>query len=125
MMTAEGNGPGLIDDVGTITTFIAKNDDVTNSISIIMEKFMNNRDVRIAMMRMAINLLHSNPSTSCLLDKLPLKPSDVRMMFDVFVGKNGQMMLKTIAGLLSELTTGPDTKAFLESALGMASMFKT
>jgi hypothetical protein len=76
------------------------------------------------LVRMIISILDSSPSTSCLLDRLPLSPSDIRMAFEVFVGSNGQIMMKTIAGLLSELTTGPDTRAFLESVMGMMSIFK-
>jgi len=89
-----------------------------------MDKFMSNPEVTKAMVRLFLTVMDSSPSTSCLLDQLPLSPQDVRMVFDIFVGSNGQMMLKTIAGLVSDLTTGPDTKAFLESALSMMSMFK-
>jgi len=45
------------------------------------------------------------------------------MLFDVFVGSNGQLMMKTIAGMVSELTTGPETKEFLQAVLGMTSLF--
>lgn len=114
----------FINDVGKVSTFVATDDELTNSISTIMEKLMSNPKVSAAMVRLVLTVLDGSPSTSCLLDQLPLSPQDVRMVFDVFVGSNGQMMLKTIAGLVSDLTTGPDTKAFLESALGMMSMFK-
>uniref|UniRef100_A0A2S2NUY3 Uncharacterized protein n=1 Tax=Schizaphis graminum TaxID=13262 RepID=A0A2S2NUY3_SCHGA len=90
-----------------------------------MERLMSNPKVVKAMVRLALTVLDSSPSTACLLDQLPLSPQDVRMVFDIFVGSNGQIMLKTIAGLVSDLTTGPDTKKFLESALGMMSMFKS
>ncbi|XP_025191062.1 uncharacterized protein LOC112591454 [Melanaphis sacchari] len=122
---SKGSAGQFINDVGTISTFAATDDEVTNSISLIMEKLMSNPKVSKAMVRLAITVLDSSPSTSCLLDQLPLSSQDVRMVFDIFVGSNGQMMLKTIAGLVSDLTTGPDTKAFLESALGMMSMFKS
>lgn len=114
----------FINDVGTVSSFTATDDEVTNSISTIMEKFMSNPKVSAAMVRLVLTVLDGSPSTACLLDQLPLSPQDVRLVFDVFVGSNGQIMLKTIAGLVSDLTTGPDTKAFLESALGMMSMFK-
>lgn len=110
--------------MGIVSTYISKNDEITNSISMIMDKFMSNPEVTKAMVRLFLTVMDSSPSTSCLLDQLPLSPQDVRMVFDIFVGSNGQMMLKTIAGLVSDLTTGPDTKAFLESALSMMSMFK-
>ncbi|XP_060856976.1 uncharacterized protein LOC132934666 [Metopolophium dirhodum] len=122
---AKGSVTQFINDVGTVSTFAATDDEVTNSISTIMERFMGNPKVSAAMVRLVLTVLDGSPSTSCLLDQLPLSPQDVRMAFDVFVGSNGQMMLKTIAGLVSDLTTGPDTKAFLESALGMMSMFKS
>lgn len=89
-----------------------------------MEKLMDKKEVAASMVRIAITTLDSSNSTSCLLDRLPLSDTDVRMLFDVFVGSNGQAMLQTIAGILSDLTTGPDTRAFLESVMGMMSMFK-
>ncbi|XP_022171259.1 uncharacterized protein LOC111034376 isoform X2 [Myzus persicae] len=122
---AKGSVTQFINDVGTVSTFAATDDEVTTSISLIMEKFMSNPKVSAAMVRLVLTVLDGSPSTACLLDQLPLSPQDVRMVLDVFVGSNGQMMLKTIAGLVSDLTTGPDTKAFLESALGMMSMFKS
>lgn len=114
----------MIDDVGTISTFVANDDEVTTMISTLVDRVMKDPEVSKAMVRLAITVLDGNPSTQCVLDKLPLSPADLRMLFDVFVGSNGQVMMKTIAGLVSDLTTGPDTKAFLESALGMVSMFK-
>lgn len=122
--STQGNAHQMIDDIGIISVFVNNNDDVTRSISIIMEKFMNDPKVSAAIVRLVISLIKSSPSTSCLLDRLPLSPEDIRMAFNVFVGSSGLEMLKTIAGLLSELTTGPDAKEFLESALGMASMLK-
>jgi len=121
---SKGSAVQFIDDVGTISTFVAQDDDITKAISTLMERLMSNPKVVKAMIRLVLTVLDSSPSTACLLDQLPLSPQDVRMVFDIFVGSNGQMMLKTIAGLVSDLTTGPDTKAFLESALGMMSMFK-
>ncbi|KAE9544116.1 hypothetical protein AGLY_001805 [Aphis glycines] len=121
----KGSAQQFIKDVGIISTFVSKNDEITKSISMLMDKFMSNPKVTKAMVRLVLTFLDSSPSTSCLLDQLPLSPQDVRMVFDIFVGSNGQMMLQTIAGLVSDLTTGPDTKAFLESALGMISMFKS
>lgn len=123
-MGSKGSPVQMIDDIGTISTFAATDDQVTKSISVLMERMMANPEVSAAMVRTAITVLDSSPSTSCVLDKLPLSPSDIRLAFDVFVGSNGQIMLKTIAALLSDLTTGPDTRAFLESVMGMMSMFK-
>lgn len=123
-MGAKGSPVQMIDDVGTISTFVANDDEVTTMISTLMERVMNDPEVSKALVRLVITVLDGNPSTQCVLDKLPLSPADLRMLFDVFVGSNGQAMMKTVAGLVSDLTTGPDTKAFLESALGMASMFK-
>lgn len=120
----QGNANNMIDDISTISIFVSKNDEITRSIATIMEKFMNDSEVSAAMVRVAITVLNSSPSTSCLLDRIPLSPEDIRMAFNVFVGSSGLDMLKTIAGLVSELTTGPDAKEFLESALGMASMLK-
>lgn len=113
----------FIDDIGTVANFIG-DDSVSEIISQLMEKFMTDQEVAASLVRLAITMLDSSESTSCLLDRLPLSDSDVRMVFDVFVGSNGQAMLQTIASILSDLTSGPDTKAFLESIMGMMSMFK-
>lgn len=123
-MATKGSPKQFIDDIGTVSTFMANNEQVTKSISTLMECLMSNPEVVTSMVRMAITVLDSSPSTSCLLDQLPLSASDIRLIFDVFVGSNGHAMLQTIAGLLSSLTSGPDTKEFLESVLGMMSMFK-
>lgn len=123
-MGTKGSVVQFVDDIGTISTFVAKDEEITIAISTLMERLLSNPDVCEAMVRLGITMLESSPSTSCLLDQLPLSAGDIRMVFDVFVGSEGQKMLSTIASLLSELTTGPDTKAFLESLLGMMSMFK-
>lgn len=123
-MGTKGSVVQFIDDIGTISTFVAKDEEIIIAISTVMERLLSNPDVCEAMVRLVITMLESSPSTSCLLDQLPLSAGDIRMVFDVFVGSEGQKMLSTIASLLSEMTTGPDTKAFLESLLGMMSMFK-
>ncbi|VVC29751.1 Hypothetical protein CINCED_3A018298 [Cinara cedri] len=124
-MSTRGSAVQFVDDIGTISTFMAEDDDVTRSISTIMEKLMENPKVSVAMIRMTLTVLESSPSTSCLLDQMPLAAADLRMLFDVFVGSNGQQMMKTVAGLLKDITTGPDTKAFLQSLLSMMSMFRS
>lgn len=123
-MGTKGSAVQFVDDLGTISTFLADDDDVTRSISTIMQKFMENPKVSVALIRIVLTIMESSPSTSCLLDQMPLKAADLRMLFDVFVGSNGQQMIKILAGLLKDMTTGPDTKAFLQSLLGMMSMFK-
>lgn len=122
--STKGSADQFIDDVGSISTFIADDDDVTKSISLIMKKLMENEKVSAAVVRMTVSVLESSPSTSCLLEQLPLKAADIRMLFNVFVGSNGQLMISTLADLIKDMTTGPDTKEFLQSILGMMSMFK-
>lgn len=120
----KGDVDQFINDIGVISTFVAEDEDVTRSISIIMKKFMENPKVSAAIIRMTLIVMESSKSTSCLLDQMPLKASDLRMLFNVFVGSSGQLMMTTLAGMLKEMTTGPDTKEFLQSILSMLSMFK-
>lgn len=122
-MTTKGDVKQFVDDIGTVSTFMARDHKTTKAMSTIMERLMNESDVCVSMVRLCITALRSSPSTSCLLDDLPLSASDIRMLFNVFVSSNGYRMIKTIAGMVSEFTTGPETKEFLEAILGMTSLF--
>lgn len=106
-----------------VSTFLATDDETTKAISTVMARLMDEPAVTAAAVRLAITAVQGTPSTECLLDRLPLSAKDVRTLFDVFVGDRGQQMMKMVAGMLSELTTGPDTKEFLEALVGMAGMF--
>lgn len=123
-MGTRGSAVQFVDDLGTVSTFMADDDDVTRSISTIMLKLMENPKASVALIRMVLTILESSPSTSCLLDQMPVSAADLRMLFDVFVGSNGQQMMQTLAGLMKDMTTGPNTKEFLQSLLSMMSMFR-
>ncbi|XP_050527575.1 uncharacterized protein LOC126897765 [Daktulosphaira vitifoliae] len=119
----KGTNTTLFEDVNTIANYIIKDDEITDLISQLIQKFTSDDDVMASIIRIIMKVMASSESLGCILDRLPLSDSDIRMVFDLFVGPSGQTALNSIATILSELT-GPGSKAFFESLMGMASMFK-
>ncbi|XP_050438762.1 uncharacterized protein LOC126844533 [Adelges cooleyi] len=109
------------DDINTIANFIAKDDEVAELISRLMSKIMANEDVVTSMIRMIISVMGDSESMGCILDRLPLSDKDMRMVFDMMTGPEGQATLSTAATIVTELT-GPDSQAFMASAMDIASM---
>lgn len=112
----------FLDDLCALSTFVADEDDVTKSISIIMKKFMEHPKISVAIIRMTITVMEYSPATSCVLDQLPLTAADLRALFNVFVGSNGQLIMKTLATVLSGVTT--ESQDVIQSLLSMMLMLK-
>lgn len=93
------------DGLCALSAFVADDDDVTGSISIIMKKIVEHPDISVAVIRTTIAVMEGSPATSCVLDQLPLTAAELRALFNAFVGSDGQPVEKTLADVFGNATT--------------------